>query len=119
MKTVKIAVWAAMMLGFIGSVKAQNADDIIQKHITAIGGTDKWNSITSMKLVGVMSIAGMEMNMTETLLTDEAMRMDMSAMGFSGYTIITQKEGWAYIPFQPGMDKITPLPADQVKASQD
>ena len=97
---------------------AQTADDVLQKHIAAIGGTEKWNSITSMKMVGTMNFGGVELGMTETLVSDKALRMDISAMGMSGFTIITPTEGWMYMPFQPGMDKVMPVPKEQVEASK-
>lgn len=99
-------------------VAAQNADDIIQKHIAAIGGTEKWNGITSLKMVGSMNFGGVELGMTETLVSDKALRMDISAMGMAGFTIITPTEGWMYMPFQPGMDKVMPMPKEQVEASK-
>ena len=120
MKIIKLTSLALVILvaGF-STVKAQNGEEILTKHITAVGGTAKWNSITSAKMVGSMNMGGMEICITQTILTDKAMRMDISAMGMNGYTIITPTEGWMYMPFQPGMDKVTPIPAEQIKASQD
>jgi hypothetical protein len=100
------------------TVKAQTADEIIVKHIEAMGGNANWNKINSIKLSGSASMGGMDMAMSQTTVNDKGMRMDMSMMGINGYTIITPTEGWMYMPVQPGMDKVTPLPADQVKASQ-
>jgi outer membrane lipoprotein-sorting protein len=116
MKLLKIALLAVAMTGGATVLKAQTSDDIIQKHIEAMGGTEKWNSIKSMKLTGTMNMGGLEMEMTQTVLTDVAMRMDFSVMGQSGYTIITPKEGWMSIP---GTGNVTSLPPDQVKASHD
>ena len=120
MKAIKLSLLSAMMLiaGFT-SVKAQSADEIIQKHITAIGGTDSWNKIKSMKRVGSMTVQGMDIGFTQTVVNDKGMRTDISMMGQNGYVILTPKEGWMYMPMQPGMDKVTPMPADQVKASAD
>ncbi len=101
------------------TAKAQTADEIIQKHITAIGGTEKWNKINSMKRVGSMSIQGMEIGFTQTVVNDKGMRTDISMMGQNGFIILTPKEGWMYMPMQPGMDKVTPMPAEQIKASAD
>lgn len=120
MNVLKIATLAFVAItGGISAVKAQSASEIMDKHISAVGGADKWNSVKSMKLVGGMSMGGMDIGITQTLVTDKGMRTDINAMGMEGYVIITPKEGWMYMPFQPGMDKVTPLPQDQVKASQD
>ena len=120
MKIIKLTSLALVLLvSGISTVKAQNGEEILTKHITAVGGTAKWDGIKSAKMVGSMSMGGMEISITQTILTDRAMRMDISAMGMNGYTIITPNEGWMYMPFQPGMDKVTPIPADQIKASHD
>ena len=119
MKAIKLSILAAMMLtAGISTVKAQTADEIIQKHIDAIGGTENWNKIKSMKKVGSMSMQGMEIGFTQTVVNDKGQRMDISVMGQNGYVIVTKKEGWMYMPFQPGMDKVTPMPAEQVKSAQ-
>jgi outer membrane lipoprotein-sorting protein len=120
MRITKLALYASVALvSCITTAKAQTADEIIRKHIEAMGGTEKWNKITSMKLSGSMSMQGTEINMTQTVVNDKGMRMDISVMGMNGYTIVTPKEGWAFLPFQPGMDKVMPLPPDQLKASQE
>ena len=116
MKAIKLSILAVTMLGGINTVKAQTADEIIQKHIDAIGGTDNWNKIKSIKRIGSMSIQGMDISYTETVVNDKGMRTDFSVMGSNNYYIITPKEGWAYMPAQ-GMDKVTPLPAEQMKGA--
>ena len=118
MKAIKLTILAATM--FIAGTtvgRAQTADEIIQKHIDAIGGTANWDKIKSMKKVGSMSAQGMDIGFTQTVVNDKGMRMDISVMGQNGYVIITPKEGWMYMPFEPGMDKVTPIPAEQMKSS--
>ncbi len=119
MKIVKLSMLSAMMLiaGFT-TVKAQTADEIIQKHIDAIGGTDNWNKITSMKKVGTMTMQGMDLGYTEIIVNAKLYRTDFSVMGMNNYMILTPKEGWAYIPAQ-GMDKVTPVPAEQLKGAEE
>ena len=67
-----------------------------------------------MKLTGSASANGMEIGMTQTIVNDKGMRMDMTIMGTTGYTIITPDAGWSYMPIQPGA-KVTPLPPDMIK----
>ena len=61
---------------------------------------------------------GMEIGFSLTVVNDKGMRTDINAMGMNGYVILTPKEGWMYMPFQPGMDKVTPMPAEQIKSAQ-
>jgi hypothetical protein len=117
MKILKQSLVAAMMFAacFTGAM-AQNADDIIQKHIDAVGGTDNWNKIKTVKMKGIMSMGGMEINITQTVANDKGMKMEIDANGMKGYNIITPSEGWI---FMPGMEKVTKIPDDQLKSSQD
>ena len=117
MKAIKLAILPAVMLAAgISPVKAQTADEIIQKHIAAIGGTEAWNKISTIKRVGSMNIQGMDIGFTQTIANNKGMRTDISAMGTNGYIIMTPKEGWMYMPMQ-GMDKVTPVPPEMMKGA--
>ncbi|MBC7553561.1 MAG: hypothetical protein H7257_06240 [Taibaiella sp.] len=118
MRLLKVAVAAGIMVTAGASAIAQTADEVIQKHIEAVGGTKKWDAVKTIKLTGSISQGGMEINMTQTVANDKGMRTDIEAMGQKGYIIITPTQGWMYMPFA-GQTKPEALPADQLKASQD
>lgn len=118
----KLLKYTLLLAGFtiagFTAVVAQNANDIIEKHVAAMGGSANWDKIKSIKMVGSMSVQGMEIGFTETIVDKKAMRNDINAMGQAGYSIITTTEGWMYLPFT-GADKVTPMPAEQVKMAQE
>ncbi|MBL7719511.1 MAG: hypothetical protein JNL72_11785 [Flavipsychrobacter sp.] len=115
MKALKLSLFAsAMMLGSF-TMTAQTADEVMTKHVAAVGG-DSWGKLTSMKKVVTMSYQGMEMKMTETKLKGKGMRTDISVMGTENYVIVTPTGAWAYMPMQ-GATKAEALPDDQLKAS--
>jgi outer membrane lipoprotein-sorting protein len=118
MKIIKLSMLAAVLLttGAI-SVKAQTADEIMDKHAAAIGGVDNWNKIKTVKMVGSMSQQGMEISMTQTIDLAKGARLDISVMGMTGYQIVTNTGGWAYMPFA-GSTKIDTLSPEVVKATQ-
>ena len=117
MKLVQSIALAAVMLVGATTVNAQTADEIIQKHIDAIGG-NAWKNVHTLKLNGSMNVQGMELGMSQTVEDNKGMRMDMNIMGTNCYTIITPKEVWMYMPMQPGMDKVTPMSAEDIKMAQ-
>lgn len=117
MKFIKVFAIACLSLGFVSS-KAQTADEIIAKHIEAIGGTTSWEKIKTLRFEGKMSAQGAEVKIIRTQIDKKAVRTDISVMGMNGYSIITEKEGWNYMPFG-GMTKPEPMTADDVKSSQD
>lgn len=117
MNVIKLSVAAALLLTATTTVKAQTAEEIMEKHEKAIGGVDNWNKIKTLKMTGSMSMQGMEIGITQTLALGKAMRMDISVMGMTGYQIVTTKEGWAYMPMQ-GSTKVDTMKPDMVKAAQ-
>jgi outer membrane lipoprotein-sorting protein len=111
-------IFVTFLLLSIYKVNAQTADDIINKHIEAMGGAQKWEQVKTIKLSGAMSQGGMNIQMSQTIMNGKAMRMDISAMGQNGYMIITQDSGWTYLPFM-GQTHAEAIPADQVALGKD
>ncbi|MCC7029109.1 MAG: hypothetical protein IT257_02310 [Chitinophagaceae bacterium] len=97
---------------------AQTADEIINKHIIAIGGAENWKKINSMVMDASIKAQGAEIKVTRTQIHNKAMRMDIAVAGMNGYQILTQTAGWGYMPFA-GQTKAEPMTADDVKTSQD
>lgn len=118
MKAMKLYMLAAIMLAAgVTSVKAQSADDIMDKHEKAVGGAENWNKIKTLKMEGSMSVQGMDIAIKQTLDIGNAMRMDINAMGMAGFQIVTTKQGWMYMPFQGGT-KVDTMKPEMVKAAQ-
>lgn len=118
MKTIKLLL-IFLVAGMMSvSVRAQNVDEIIGKHAKAIGGLENWAKIKSIKMDMVMKMQGMEIQIVLTQLNCAAIRTDITAMGMSGYSIITKTNGWNFMPFQ-GQTKPEPMTEDMLKSSQD
>lgn len=64
-----------------------------------------------------MSMQGMDLNLTQTVILGKAMRTDISVMGMSGFTIVTPTQGWMYMPFQ-GQAKVDTMKPEMVQAAQ-
>jgi hypothetical protein len=98
--------------------KAQNVDEIISKHAAAIGGLENWAKIKTLKMDMGMKMQGMEVLITATQIDCKAMRTDITVMGMNGYSIITNTNGWNYMPFN-GQTKAEPMTEDILKSAQD
>ena len=119
MKNLRFSLIAvAMVFASVISVKAQTADEIVNKHITAIGGMDNWKKITSIKMVGSVNAGGTEFPVTMTRVSGKGSRMEFSINGMNNYQIITKTNGWSYFPIQ-GQTKPEAIPDEMVKESQD
>ncbi len=119
MKALRIAL-LGLFTASVFFAQAQTADEIIGKHIDAIGGADAWKKVNTIKLDGTLSVQGgaLQIPLTITQLHNKGMRVDFSVMGQNAYQIMTPTAGWAYLPFQ-GQTKPEPSTADQVKAGAD
>jgi hypothetical protein len=97
---------------------AQNVDEIVKKHIEAIGGKENWSKVKSLKTTGSMKAQGAEILITMTQVDKTASRQDITLMGMNGYSILTKTEGWNFMPFQ-GQTKPEPITADDVAKGQE
>jgi len=106
----------ALMLGFV-TAKAQTADEIVDKHIAAIGGLDNWKKLSSVKMVGSINAGGMEIPVTIFNLQGKAQRAEYTINGMTGYHVVTNTEGWDFNPMQ-GQQKPQAMTAEDVAQSQ-
>lgn len=116
MKMIKTAFAGLLMLSS-AILHAQTADEVINKHIAAIGGKDVITKIKSMVTDASLSVMGSELSSTTTVLVGVGFK---NVANFNGQEIIqcvTPNGGWMINPLQ-GMTDPQPLPEDQVKAAQ-
>lgn len=97
---------------------AQTIDEVVAKHIDAIGGKVNWNKVKSLKTEVTMKAQGAEVKITIFQVDKKAKRENMVLMGMSGYNIVTNTEGWTFMPFE-GQTKPEAMTADDIKNSQD
>ena len=96
----------------------QSLDEIVKKHIEAVGGKDNWAKVKSLKMESITKANGAEIKVTIYQVDKKAMRQNIAVMGMEGYMILTNTEGWNYMPFQ-GQTKAEAMTADDVKKAQD
>jgi hypothetical protein len=113
----RLILAATLVLAAFAS-PAQNIDDIVNKHIDAIGGRDNWNKLSSMKMECGMKIQGSDIKITICAVDKVAVRQDIEAMGMKGFSIVTTKEGWNFMPFQ-GHTKPERMTEEDLKNAQD
>ncbi|MEY3432608.1 MAG: hypothetical protein RL131_544 [Bacteroidota bacterium] len=97
---------------------AQTVDEIVAKHVEAIGGAANWKKINTMRSEALLSVQGMDIPIVLTGVHNKAFRQEFSAMGMTGYSIITNEGGWNFNPMQ-GQNKPEPMTADELKYGKD
>ena len=117
MKALRIALLAvAAAASFFA--KAQTADEVVAKHLNAIGGADAWKKVNTIKQQGSLKVQGADVTMTSVTVNNVGNRQDISVAGQSGYIIITPKAGWQYMPFN-GQTKPEAMTEDDLKQGVD
>ena len=114
-RTSAIAI-AAMLVSIF--TFAQTAEEIVTKHIEAIGGAGAWKKVNSLYYEGKITVQGTEVNVTLTALNGKGARQNISVMGMTGYQIVTPTAGWNFMPFQ-GQTTAEAMTADELKQSAD
>ncbi|MEO6694164.1 MAG: outer membrane lipoprotein-sorting protein [Ignavibacteria bacterium] len=96
-------------------IYSQTVDEIIENHAKAIGGADKLNSITSLKMSGKYSTGGFDVPMTFTLKRGGKARLDISYQGMNLIKASDETTGWSVNPFRGNTEAVR-MPAEELKA---
>jgi len=118
MKRLQLAAMSLMLLLGSISVKAQTADEIVKKHLDAIGGVSNWKKVNSVKMTGTVNVQGQKIDMVFTTINGKATRQDITIGGMANYSILTTTAGWQYYPVG-GQTKPEAMTAEDVKQGQD
>jgi outer membrane lipoprotein-sorting protein len=116
----KKTLFFAVSLFFAALGQAQNADEIVAKHLKATGAAN-WSKINAVKMEATISAeaaAGMSIAWTMIAERDKAARVDVSVMGMNQVVVVNGDKGWSTNPFA-GQNDPEPMTTDQVEAMKD
>ncbi len=103
-----------VLLGTSALSFAQTADEIVAKHITALGGADKVAGVKTAQYEQTMSVAGMDLVGKTSVVVGKSARSDISVMGQTITQVVDGDKGRAINPMQGG-NTAQDLPEDVVK----
>ncbi len=117
MKYVKSLLAVLFVFALSVNIHSQTVDDIINKHIDAMGGLDKIMAVKTVKFTGTFSGMGADIPVTVVIKRDDKVRMDMTFQGMSMTQAYDGTTGWQINPFsgKKDADKMTPEETKEMK----
>lgn len=114
-----LIVFGILIFSFVFAqfAQAQTVDEILAKHTEALGGKVNLDKIQNTISEGTMSAQGAEIAITSTNVHKKLTRQDINVMGMTGFDMMTEKEGWTFMPFL-GMAQPEAKSADEIKKNQ-
>lgn len=106
------ALLVAICFTVIGN--AQTVDEILNNHVTAIGGADKWKLVKSTRVEGYIEVQGVQITFTQQAIHNVGVRVDAEFQGMQVIDICTPTKGWSQNPFA-GQNELQPISEEQHK----
>ena len=98
-------------------LRAQTVDEIVTKHIDAIGGKEAISKVKSMIIHSDIEVMGISLSSTGTVLVGKGFKNVANFNGVEIIQCVTPTGGWTVNPLQ-GVPEPQPLPDDELKAAQ-
>ncbi|HOY18074.1 MAG TPA: hypothetical protein PLC89_12285 [Haliscomenobacter sp.] len=101
---------------FTTIVSAQTVDEIVAKHVAAMGGADKLKTVNTMISERVIAVQGMEIPSKSVIVVGKSMRSESSVMGTSMVQVVHGDKGWKIMPtMMGGTGEPEDMSADELK----
>ena len=117
MKLIRLALFAIAGILTVSATQAQTADEIINKHIEAIGGKENLSKVKSLYIESNMDMMGTSAPAVSNLLDGKGFKTEIN---FGGSTIIncfTDKGAWSVNPMG-GNPAATALPDEMYQSGK-
>ena len=103
MKKMKFWLLALAVIA-TSSTYAQTVDEVINKHIEAIGGKDKLSQVKSIYMENSVDVMGSTAPQKEYLVDGKAYKAEVEFNGANIISVFTDKSGWTINPMMGGTD---------------
>lgn len=118
MKRVKRSLLLLTVLLGVATVHAQTADEIISKHLNAIGGKEKLKAITAVRMENTLQIMGQDAPSNTVIVNGKGFRNESEFNGQKMIQVFTDKGGWTVNPMA-GVMEPQAITGAQLKGAQE
>jgi len=114
MRSFKIFIAILFTTAMFTNIYGQTVDEIIDKHIKALGGMDNINAIKTVKMTGKFGGGGFDAPVTFYIKRPDEARMEISFQGQDMIRASNGTDGWTISPFS-GKKDAEKMPAEELK----
>lgn len=82
--------------------QAQTVEEIVAKHVEAMGGADKLKAITSIVTESSIAVQGMEIPNKNIVVVGKSLRTESTIMGNAMVQVLHGEKGWKIMPAMLG-----------------
>jgi hypothetical protein len=117
MKTIKLGLLFCFVLAASTGLRAQSVDEIVNKHIEAIGGKDKLNSIKTVYVESTVEVMGNEASSVTSIINGKGLKSETDFNGQKIIQCVTDKGGWGINPMM-GQTVAEPMTPEMLRGTQ-
>ncbi|WP_373552760.1 outer membrane lipoprotein-sorting protein [Haliscomenobacter sp.] len=115
MKMKLLCMLAIATLSF-AYVQAQTVDEIVAKHVEAMGGADKLKTVNTISTERVLAVQGMEIPSKSVIVVGKSLRSESTVMGNAMVQVLHGDKGWKIMPaMMGGTGEPEDMSADEIK----
>ena len=104
MKLIKVLLSLLFVISISGKIFSQDADEIVNKYVNAMGGLDKIQAIKTIKLTGKVTAGGMDIPFSEICKRPLMVVMESTIQGMTMKQVYDGTQGWMINPFMGKKD---------------
>ena len=104
MKLLKVLLSLLFVISISGKIFSQDADEIVNKYVNAMGGLDKIQAIKTIKLKGKVTAGGMDIPFSEICKRPLMVVMESTIQGMTMKQVYDGTQGWMINPFMGKKD---------------